>query len=287
MIILSAAAIISGCRADHETGRPEDTKLPVKVSLSSDNVFGTGFVEGDKAGLFVVNGPGSLSVLGSLCFNTPVAVGPSGHWKTDETLNYPHPEEPASLYCVYPYSSYDGEVPDAHALRINVNADQSNYRAYRTSDILWGKKEGEMPSKNGIEIKMKHIASRLRIVLKTGAGWDSEGFGAVSVHLRGFCYGGRLNVENGELLPEGISGEIEAHDDGDSVFSAFLLPQPEGGAGVIRINAGKEEVKVNVAETLIPGKDHTCTVTLNRAGGKFNVAINGWETDDNDYGGSV
>lgn len=144
-----------------------------------------------------------------------------------------------------------------------------------------------MPSKNGIEIRMKHIASRLRIVLKTGTGWDSEGFGAVSVHLRGFCYGGQLNVENGELLPEGTSCEIEAHDDGDSVFSAFLLPQPEGVAGVIRINAGKEEVKVNVAETLIPGKDHTCTVTLNRAGGKFNVIINGWETDDNDYGGSV
>lgn len=151
MIILSAAAIISGCRADNETGRPEDTKLPVKVSLSSDNVFGTGFVEGDKAGLFVVNGPGSLSVPGSLCFNTPVAVGPSGHWKTDETLNYPHPEEPASLYCVYPYSSYDGEVPDAHALQINVNADQSNYRAYRTSDILWEKRRAKCHRKTALK----------------------------------------------------------------------------------------------------------------------------------------
>lgn len=287
MIILSAAAILSGCRTDHETGRPEDTKLPVKVSLSSDNVFGIGFAEGDKAGLFVVNGPGSFFVPGSLCFNAPVSVGPDGHWKTDETLNYPHPEEPASLYCVYPYSSYDGEVPDAHALRINVNADQSNYRAYRASDILWGKTSGVIPSENGIEIRMKHIASRLRIVLKTGAGWDSESVGNVSVHLRGFCCGGWLNVENGELLPEDTSGEIEAHDDGDSVFSAFLIPQPEGRAGVIRINAGPEEVKVNVTEALQSGKEHTCTVTLNRAGGKFNVTINGWETDDNDYGGSV
>lgn len=287
MIILSAAAILSGCRTDHETGRPEDTKLPVKVSLSSDNVFGIGFAEGDKAGLFVVNGPGSFFVPGSLCFNAPVSVGPDGHWKTDETLNYPHPEEPASLYCVYPYSSYDGEVPDAHALRINVNADQSNYRAYRASDILWGKTSGVIPSENGIEIRMKHIASRLRIVLKTGAGWDSESVGNVSVHLRGFCCGGWLNVENGELLPEDTSGEIDAHDDGDSVFSAFLIPQPEGRAGVIRINAGPEEVKVNVTEALQSGKEHTCTVTLNRAGGKFNVTINGWETDDNDYGGSV
>lgn len=261
--------------------------MPVKVSLLSDNVFGTGFTEGDKAGLFVVNGLGSLFVPGSLCFNTSVSFGSDGHWKTDETLYYPRPEEPSSMYCVYPYSSYDGEVPDAHALRINVNADQSSYRAYRTSDILWGKTSGVIPSEDGIEIRMKHIASRLRIVLKAGAGCDSENFGTVSVHLRGFCSGCLLNVEKGELFPEDTSREINAHDDGDAVFSAFLLPQPEGVAGVLRINAGKEEVKVNVTETLIQGKDHTCTVTLNRAGGKFNVTINGWETDDNDYGGSV
>lgn len=151
MIILSAAAILSGCRADHETERPEDTKLPVKVSLSSDNVFGTGFVEGDKAGLFVVNGPGSLSVPGSLCFNTPVAVGPSGHWKTDETLNYPHPEEPAYLYCVYPYSSYDGEVPDAHALRINVNADQSNYGLIGLPIFSGGKRRAKCHRKTALK----------------------------------------------------------------------------------------------------------------------------------------
>ena len=290
MIILSAAAILSGCRAEQQTGRPEepdDTKLPVKVSILSENVFGTSFWEGEKAGLFVVNGAGSLTVSESVCFNLPVTGGHDGRWNTEEPLYYPYPEEPASLYCVYPYSSYDGEIQDAKALQINVNADQRRYQDYRASDIQWGKTEGVIPSENSIEIDMKHIVSRLRVVLEAGSGWDSTEIMGASVRLYGFYAGGRLDVESGTLLPESILDEMDAHNDGNAVFSAFLLPQPAGRVCRIRINAGNDEDELQVSAALEPGKDYTCTVKLDRFGGKFSVAINGWETDDNDYGGSV
>ena len=280
-------AILAGCCADREKGRPEETKLPVKVSILSENIFGTGFEKGDKAGLFVVNGLGGVSVPESLSFNLPVTFGIGGKWNTEVPMYYSFPEEAVTFYCVYPYFPYEDEAKDAKALHINVNTNQRMYQDYRVSDIRWGKSESAVHSGSIIEIDAKHIVSRLRVVLEAGTGWDSVDIMDASVILCGFYVGGSLDVESGTVINENISDEINAYNEGDAVFSAFLLPQSTDRECRLRIIAGENDDELNVSAAMEAGKDYTCTVTLDKSGGKFSASIKGWEIDDNDYGGSV
>ena len=39
--------------------------------------------------------------------------------------------------------------------------------------------------------------------------------------------------------------------------------------------------------TFAPNKQHTCTVTVNKTSEGINIGISDWETDGNDYGGTI
>lgn len=74
---------------------------------------------------------------------------------------------------------------------------------------------------------------------------------------------------------------------GTEIFKALVVPQNVSESELVRIRIGTNSYSLKTSIDLKSGRQHTCTVVINRTGEGINIGIGPWETDDIDYGGSV
>lgn len=190
----------------------------------------------------------------------------------------------ADFYCYYPYTS---SVSSITASPFQISPNQSTESGYKVSDLMWGKVDGVSPTPDPVVISVNHSMSCLIVKLKAGTGWKEDDIKDAEVTLCGLRASSLINLADGTVTADGGATEMKPMKVGTGIFKALVVPQKVSDSDLVQVKVGTNSYSLKTSIDLKSGRQHTCTVVINRTGEGINIGIGPWETDDIDYGGSV
>lgn len=284
ILLLAALATMLSCSENVENvpTTSETDKLPINISTTLTRATDSAFEAGDKVGIFVINEPNSLVAAGNYVDNMGFTY--STNWTPDTPIYWLDKTTKADFYCYYPYA--ENVNTTSHAFM--TKADQSSLEDYKASEFLWGKVMGVAPTEDVVEITTNHTFSNMVVILKPGDGFSEQTLTAAtkSVKICGVKTGAAINLTTGVATANGDVTNVTPYLDGTQ-YRALIVPQTtvEGTLVVVTVNG--VDYTLSRSMTFKANKQHKFTVTLNKVNNGVNVGIGGWETDEEDYGGSA
>ncbi|MDD3108684.1 MAG: fimbrillin family protein [Alistipes sp.] len=267
---------------------PEDKAIPIRLSTAVwTRVTDSNYESGDKVGLYVVNytggSAGTLSSSGNYVDNERFTY--TTLWTPDQTIYWKDQTTKADFYCYYPYRA---SVADIAACAVSVKTNQSTEADYKASEFLWGKATGIAPTADVVSITTRHVMSNLLIYLTPGAGYTVQSLKAAvsGVVICNTKTHGTFNLSTGAVSATGDVADITPRTEAD-YYRALVLPQSVENVDLIKVKIGEESYALRQSLTLESGKQHKCTLIINRLGNGINIGVAGWESDSDDHGGVV
>ena len=151
---------------------------------------------------------------------------------------------------------------------------------------MWGKTTGVAPTKDAVGITVKHAMSNVIVELVAGNGYTAEDMASASVAICGLKTNSTINLASGVVTATGDVAEITPMVEND-YRRALVVPQSISNADLIKVTIGDKVYTLNQSVEFKSGKQHTCTLTVERTNQGINIGIGGWDTDDDDFGGIV
>lgn len=298
--LASACLLWTGCsKSENGPDKPGGggteivQKIPLAISTTITKVLNDSFEEGDAIGLYVVNAisngssgwnSGSLMNTGNHLSNVKFSYG-GGVWKSQQEYYWKDDSTPADFYCYYPHS---GSVADVSAVPFAIKADQSSGENYRSCEILWGKSSLQIPSKNKVNITVTHRMSQIQITILPGKGFTAETLreSLKSVKINNLECNALLNLKDGALTANGNSADITPYYDG-TLYRALIVPQSVENKTLITLIVDEMTRSLTQSIEFTSGTIKKCTITVDKLSEGINIGISGWDTDNEDYGGTL
>ena len=293
LFFLASFALFISCSKDSVGEMPTPTappsaeikRTPITISTQITRATDTDFERNDKVGLYVVNyngsTPGSLTTTGNhvdnMCFTY------SGNWTPVEEIYWEDDKTKTDFYSYYPYTA---SISNVAALPVSVKTDQSTEPNYKASDFLWGKTAGIAPTNNTVDMSMKHVMSNIIIKLVPGDGYKMEDLATAKIEICGLKTNATINLTNGAITATGISADITPINE-TTQYRALVIPQNVADIDLVRIKIGDNTYLLNQSINLLPNKQYTSTITINRSSQGINIGIGEWDEEDTDFGGTV
>ncbi len=283
LLIVTLVVLVSCKKTEGPTPTPEPSAIPIQIATTMTRATDYAFETGDNVGLFVVNEPNNLQTNGNHVDNCTFTFDGT-KWNAGKEIYWLDATTKADFYCYYPYTS---SVPSITTFPFQVSQDQSTESGYKASDLMWGKVQGIVPTPDPVMVTVNHIMSCLIINLKAGTGWKEDDIKTAEITLCGLKTSALVNLTDGIVTADGSASEIKPLPVETEIFKALVVPHKVSDAELVRVNVGTNSYSLKTSIDLKSGKQHTCTVVVNRTGEGINIGIGPWETDDIDYGGSV
>jgi hypothetical protein len=281
LLILSAVLVLSCKKTGGEQEVPvtpvvpEEEQIPINISTAVTKVTDTAFEKGDAVGLYVVNQPAELAASGNHADNVKFTYD-GDKWVAEKDLYWYDDKTPADFYAYYPYM----ESVDVESCSFSVQQDQSTEAGYRASELLFGKTLGIAPTPDPVLINTSHLMSCLRVELKAGTGWTDEDINASTVTLVGLKTAVKVDLKKIGIMADGEAAEITPLNLGAGIFKALVVPQSVNESDLIKIKVGNNDYTLKTSVNLVSGKQHKCTIVVNRTSEGINIGINPWEDGD-------
>lgn len=285
-LIIVTLAVLCSCKKAEEPApapEPKPELVPIQIATTVTRATDYAFETGDNVGLFVVNEPKNLQIRGNHVDNSKFTFDGT-KWNAGKEIYWLDATTRADFYCYYPYTS---SVPSITAFPFQVSQDQSSESGYKASDLMWGKVDGVSPTPDPVVITVNHSLSCLIVNLKAGTGWKEDDIKDAEITLCGLKTSALVNLADGTVIADGGTAEMKPLPIGAGIFKALVVPQKVSDAELVRVKVGTNSYSLKTSIDLKSGRQHTCTVVINRTGEGINIGIGPWETDDIDYGGSV
>lgn len=280
VLLFSVATLTFSC-AKKPAPEPTPEKLPIKISTAITKATDTEFEYSDQVGVYVVNEPESLQPTGNHVDNMRFTY--DGSWNPDTPIYWKNKTTRAEFYCYYPYNS---SISDLDAYRFTVNTDQTSDDNYKSSDFLWGKTEKVSPTEDAVSITMRHLMSKVIVRLVAGNGYNDEDMCNASVAICGLKASALINLTNGKVTADGDMADIYPGLE-DDIRRAIVIPQSVESTDLIKVSIDDKTYILNQSVTFESGKQHTCTITVEKTNQGINIGIGGWESVEEDFGGTV
>lgn len=282
-IFFLAAAMAASCSEKPTTTpgpEPSPEKLPIRISAET-KITSEGFEYGDQVGLYVTDESEPLRSDNNHVTN--MRFTNYGSWEPETQIYWKDKDTRANFYCYFPYCGYINNIASHH---FTVQSDQIEEYRYKESDFLWGKTESASPSTDAVDITVKHMMSKVIVELIAGNGYTQEDMNQASVEICGLYTTASIDLSNGNVSPVGEVHNILPLVDGSS-RRALVVPQSVYDADIIKVRIGTNTHTLKQTVTFESGKQHTCTITVNKTSQGINIGIGGWESADEDFGGTV
>lgn len=288
LLLISTALLLFSCSEKQDpapepipTPKPETERIPIKISTAITKATDTEFEQGDQVGIYIVNDPSQLQSSGNHADN--VRFKYAGTWASDSQLYWKDETTKADFYCYYPYQS---GISDVGAYHFSVKRDQTSESNYKSNDFMWGKTENVSPTNQAVGIIVKRIMSNVIIKLVAGNGYTDEDMANAKVTICGLQTSCNINLSNGEVTANGSVADILPRDE-KSARRAFIIPQSVTEIDLIKVEIGDKSYVLNQSAVFESGKQHTCTITVEKKNQGINIGIGDWVVDENDFGGIV
>lgn len=298
LLLMIASLFISCGSEDDPTPQPpkpdpkptEDARIPIRLSLNQGTrATDASFETGDAVGLYVVNysgaAAGTLSTGSNHVNNMRFVFGTA--WTPDQPIYWKDDATPADFYVYYPYTN----VTNVAAHPFAVQADQSTETGYKQSDFLWGKTANVAPTESAVGVTTRHLFSNAIVKLVAGDGFTQEQVDAsgAAVKLLNVVLQSQINLATGTATAAGTVSTIQMRDEGTQ-FRALVVPQSVAAATqlvMVAMEGLNYTMPLATTLTFEANKQHTLTVTVKKKASGVDIGIDGWETDDIDYGGTA
>lgn len=293
-IALLASLLGISCRqTTHEQPQPSGQPIRINtVCVPSENAVldnDTAFEDGDRAGLYVVNRINgkmeSLLPSGNHIDNMRFTY--HGTWTPSQPIYWMDEQTKADFYLYYPYSS---EMDDPRYWTVNVPTDQSTEAAMLQADVLVGRAFNVAPANQAVELKARHMMSRLTITLQASQGMTEEKLreADLKVLVNGLITEATVNIATAIATASGTERhDIQACQTDALTFTVTAVPQTVTEGAFITIVVNGDRYTLRRAVTLKQGTWHHATVKVGAANGNIGVTIGGWTIDNTDYGGTA
>lgn len=293
-IALLASPLGISCRqTTHEQPRPSGRPICINaVCVPSENAVldnDTAFEDGDMAGLYVVNRINgkmqSLLPSGNHIDNMRFTY--HGTWTPSQPIYWMDEQTKADFYLYYPYSS---EMDNPRYWTVNVPTDQSSEAVMQQADVLVGHAYNVAPTSQAVEIKARHMMSRLTITLQASQGMTEEKLreADLKVLVNGLITKATVDIANALVRASGNERhDIRACQTDTLTFTVTAVPQKVAEGPLITIVVNGDRYTLRRAVTLKQGTWHHATVKVGAANGNIGVTIGGWTIDNTDYGGTA
>lgn len=273
LILIPAAVFALSCK---KTAPVETAKIPINIAASVTKVTDTALETGDAVGIYVVNTPSTLSQSGNHADNVKFTYDGS-KWVAEKQLYWLDDTTPADFYAYFPYSA--SASVSAHSF--SVQQDQSTEAGYKASEFLCGSNKGVSPTPDPVSIITKHILSCLRIELMAGTGWADSDISAASVTVTGLKTAAKINLADASVSADGSAADIQPLSLGGGVFKAIVVPQTVSDSDLLKVRVGDNDYTLKTSLDIASGKQHKCTLVINRTNEGINIGVDPWE--DGDY----
>lgn len=293
-IALLASLLSISCRqTTHEQPQPSGQPIRINaVCVPSENAVldnDTAFEDGDRAGLYVVNRiNGKMeSLLPSGNYIDNMRFTYHGTWTPSQPIYWMDEQTKADFYLYYPYSS---EMDDPRYWTVNVPTDQSTEAAMLQADVLVGRAFNVAPASQAVELKARHMMSRLTITLQASQGMTEEKLreADLKVLVNGLITEATVNIATAIATASGTERhDIQACQTDALTFTVTAVPQEVTEGPLITIVVNGDRYTLRRAVTLKQGTWHHATVKVGAANGNIGVTIGGWTIDNTDYGGTA
>lgn len=293
-IALLASLLGISCRqTTHEQPQPSGQPIRINaVCVPNENAVldnDTAFEDGDRAGLYVVNRINgkmeSLLPSGNHIDNMRFTY--HGTWTPSQPIYWMDEQTKADFYLYYPYSS---EMDDPRYWTVNVPTDQSSEAAMLQADVLVGRAFNVAPASQAVELKARHMMSRLTITLQASQGMTEEKLreADLKVLVNGLITEATVNIATAIATASGTERhDIQACQTDALTFTVTAVPQTVTEGAFITIVVNGDRYTLRRAVTLKQGTWHHATVKVGAANGNIGVTIGGWTIDNTDYGGTA
>lgn len=287
-LLIITLVVLGSCKKTEEPApapvpEPKQELVPIQIATAVTRATDYAFETGDDVGLFVVNQPSDLQTSGNHVDNCRFTFDGT-KWNAGKEIYWLDATTKADFYCYYPYTS---SVSSITSFPFQVSQDQSTESGYKASDLMWGKVQGIAPTPDPVMVTVNHSMSCLIVNLKAGTGWNEDDIKEAEVTLCGLRTSALVNLADGTVIADGGTAEMKPLPIGAGIFKALVVPQKVSDSELVRVKVGTNSYSLKTSIDLKSGRQHTCTVVINRTGEGINIGIGPWETDDIDYGGSV
>lgn len=272
LILIPSVLLSFSCK---NTNAPETPKIPINIATSVTRVTDNTFDTNDAVGLYVVNQPNTLAQSGNHADNVKFTYNGT-QWVAANQIYWLDAVTPADFYVYYPYSTSASVTNHS----FSVQQDQSTEAGYKASEFLYGNKKDVSPTSDPVLITAKHLMSCIRIELKAGTGWTEAELADASVTITGLNTSTSINLTDGSTFGTSGTADIKPLSLGERVYKALVVPQVVTDKELIKITIGDYDYALKTSVTLSSGKQHKCTITVNRTSEGINIGIDPWEDGD-------
>lgn len=222
---------VVACSEEHETAPSQDAKSTpmsfVVTHPSQTRATATAFERDDRIGLYVADVNAPLELGGNLVNNEALTFD-GNKWAASRTLFWD--KGSFNAYAYYPYIKGISSITDQP---FSVSTDQSTVRTatalcgYEASDLLFATSKNIKASDSPVSLTFKHIMSKLKIRLIKGEDFEGDMPTDARVYVHGTVPTATIDLQAGVATRyvKGTRQTIIAHQDGDTSFSAIIVPQ--------------------------------------------------------------
>ena len=258
------------------------------VSAQTRSTIGSGFVEGDQIGVFVVDyeddEPGTPALRGNRASNTLFQMQEDGTWKANYQLFWANKETPADFFAYYPFVNELNSITEyafSVAEHQETEGASTSSAGYAVSDLLIAKNEKVMPTAETVMLQFRHVMAGVCIRLEKGEGFTTTEWADLdkTILVKNTRLDGTVNLLTGETVVN-ESGEasnilpMPYH----GTYRALVFPQTvEAGKTLVSITIDGQSysLKKTEAMTFYSGRMHNFTITVDRntATGQFTFTL--------------
>lgn len=222
---------VVACSEEHETASSQDAKsTPMSFVVThpgQTRATATAFERDDRIGLYVADVNAPLELGGNLVNNEALTFD-GNKWTASRTLFWD--KGSFNAYAYYPYIKGISSITDQP---FSVSTDQSTAKTatalggYEASDLLFATSKNIMASVSPIRLTFKHIMSKLKIRLIKGEDFEGDMPTTATVYIHNTVPTATVDLQAGVATRyvKGTRQTITAHQDGDTSYSAIIVPQ--------------------------------------------------------------
>lgn len=222
---------MAACGDETETIKSQDAKsTPMSFVVThpgQTRATATAFERDDRIGLYVADVNAPLELGGNLVNNEALTFDGS-KWAASRTLFWD--KGSFNAYAYYPYIKGISSITDQP---FSVSTDQSTAKTatalggYEASDLLFATSKNIMASVSPIRLTFKHIMSKLKIRLIKGEDFEGDMPTTATVYIHNTVPTATVDLQAGVATRyvKGTRQTITAHQDGDTSYSAIIVPQ--------------------------------------------------------------
>ncbi len=272
---------LTACSQDSGDIRPADGQYPMRFNFSmpgQTKATETAFENGDKVGMYVCETLKPLEIGGNTVNNELITFNGSA-WTSSKNLYWDDGNFNAFAY--YPYNSDVNSIKDYPfevKLDQNAPATESSLSGFEASDFLFSSAKNIVASNNPLDMKFRHIMSRVTIRLIKGEDFEGDLPETAVVYIHNTVTSATIDLSAGVATPlsRGLRKTVRARREAADTYTAIMVPQRlDNRVPLIEVIMNGVSYLYESKFQFKPGVHHLVNLTVDKNPEQIKIEIGG------------